>query len=239
MQEKIQKIIANAGITSRRKAEELIKEGRVTIDGEKVTKLGSRADATQDKIKVDGKLLTGNKKKIYIILNKPRRYITTLDDPQKRPSVAELLKKVKGRVFPVGRLDYDAEGLLLLTNDGALAHRLLHPRFEVPRTYLVKVKGVPGAEALKSLRTGVRLSDGMTFPAKVRFLEKSKKNSWIIITVTEGKNKLIKRMCDAVGYPVLKLKRTKFGPFSLGQLKPGEYRTIPPEEMEKLIIRNG
>ena len=239
MKERLQKIIANAGITSRRKAEKLIEEGRVSIDGRKVMKPGTLVDAQENRIRVDGKLISGAKRKIYILLNKPRGYITTLDDPQNRPTVIDLLKKVNVRVFPVGRLDYDAEGVLLLTNDGSLAHKLLHPRFAFPRTYVVKVKGLPDVRAIKTLRTGVRLSDGMTFPAKVRFLERTQRNSWIRITLTEGRNNLIKRMFMALGHPVLKLTRTKFGPFSLKGLDSGEYRLIPPEEMEKFMLGDG
>ncbi|MBW1679240.1 MAG: rRNA pseudouridine synthase [Deltaproteobacteria bacterium] len=235
MKVRIQKIIATSGITSRRKAEELIKEGRVTINGRKVAKPGTLADPGKDKIRVDGKLITGNNKKLYILLNKPRGYITSFDDPQNRPKVIDLLKKIKTRVFPVGRLDYIAEGLLLMTNDGSLAHRLLHPRFAVPRTYLVKVKGFPDFKTIKNLRTGIQLSDGMTFPGVVKFMEKTKKNSWVRITVKEGRNKLLKRMFAEVGHPVLKLTRIKFGPFSLGKLSPGEYRIISPEEVKKLV----
>jgi len=235
MKVRIQKIIANSGITSRRKAEALIKEGRVTIDGQKVSKPGTLADPQKDRIRVDGKLIPGDNKKIYILLYKPRGYITSLNDPQGRPKVIDLLKKIKANVFPVGRLDYNAEGALLLTNDGSLTQRLLHPRFAVPRTYLVKVKGFPDAKTIKALRTGIHLSDGITCPARVAFSEKTKKNSWVRITVKEGRNKLIRRLFAAVGHPVLKLKRIKFGPFSLGKLSPGEYRIISPEEVKKIF----
>jgi 23S rRNA pseudouridine2605 synthase len=236
MKERIQKIIANAGITSRRKAEELIRQGRVTIDGHTIEALGSLADISQEKLRVDGKLVAGKPENLYILLYKPKRYITTLDDPQQRPCVLNLVKGIKARIFPVGRLDYDAEGLLLLTNDGALTQKLLHPRYQIPRTYEVKVKGIPPDTAIRALRSGVRLSDGMTHPARVKFLEKTRKNnSWVGITVTEGRNKLIKRMFSAVGHPVLKLKRTRFGPFSLGKLKSGEYMVLSPAEIKKLI----
>jgi len=235
MKKRLQKIIAEAGITSRRKAEELIQEGRVSVDGRTITKLGTLADLEKNKIRVSGKLITGNKEKIYILLNKPLNYITSLDDPQDRPKVIDLLKKVHVRVFPVGRLDFDAEGLLLLTNDGVLAQRLLHPSFSVPRTYLVKVKGVPDIMTIKNLRGGIHLADGPTFPAKVVLFDKTKNNSWVRVTVTEGRNKLIKRMFSAVGHPVLKLKRITFGPFSLGNLKPADYVVLPPGEVRNLL----
>ena len=175
------------------------------VDGRRVTKLGSTVDPETSILTVDGKRINPTVQKTYVLLNKPPGYVTTLDDPQGRKTVIDLLN-VKGRVFPVGRLDYDAEGVLLLTNDGSLAHKLLHPRFAFPRTYLVKVKGLPDVRAIKTLRTGVRLSDGMTCPAKVRFLERKKRNSWIRITLTEGRNNLIKRMFMALGHPVLKLQ---------------------------------
>jgi 23S rRNA pseudouridine2605 synthase len=236
MKKRLQKIIAEAGITSRRKAEDLIQEGRVSVDGRTITKLGTLADLEKNKIRVNGKLITGDKEKIYILLNKPQNYITSLDDPQDRPKVIDLLKKVHVRVFPVGRLDFDAEGLLLLTNDGAFAQRLLHPSFSIPRTYLVKVKGVPDTMTIKNLRVGIHLSDGITSPAKVVLLfGKTKNNSWVRVTVTEGRNKLIKRMFSAVGHPVLKLKRITFGPFSLGNLKPGDYVVLPSGEINKLL----
>jgi 23S rRNA pseudouridine2605 synthase len=235
MKKRLQKIIAEAGITSRRKAENLIQEGRVSVDGRTITKLGTLADLEKNKIRFDGKLIIGNKEKIYILLNKPQNYITSLDDPQDRPKVIDLLKKVHVRVFPVGRLDFDAEGLLLLTNDGVLAQRLLHPSFSVPRTYLVKVKGMPDAMMIKNLRAGIHLSDGITSPAKVVLFAKTKNNSWARVTVTEGRNKLIKRMFAHLGHPVLKLKRITFGPFALGNLKPGHYVVLPPGEVKKLL----
>ena len=235
MKKRLQKIIAEAGITSRRKAENLIQEGRVSIDGRTITKLGTLADLEKNKIRVDGKLITGDKEKIYILLNKPQNYITSLDDPQDRPKVIDLLKKIHVRVFPVGRLDFDAEGLLLLTNDGALSQRLLHPSFSVPRTYLVKVKGVPDTMTIKNLRSGIHLPDGITSPAKMVLFAKTKNNSWLRVTVTEGRNKLIKRMFAEVGHPVLKLKRITFGPFSLGNLRPGAYTLLPVAEVRKLL----
>ncbi|MBN2467748.1 MAG: rRNA pseudouridine synthase [Deltaproteobacteria bacterium] len=235
MKMRLQKIIANAGIASRRKAEEMIAEGRVTINGKVVTKSGFLCDPKETRISIDGKLLKENGKKIYIILNKPRGYISTVNDPQKRPTVVELVKPLRMRVFPVGRLDYDAEGVILLTNDGEFAERIIHPRFRIPRTYVVKVKGFPGLSAIAALRRGIRLSDGMSAPARVRVVDKTKRNAWVRITVIEGRNRLIKRMFEAAGHPVLKLKRVKLGPFSLGHLKPGEYMLVSPQKIALLF----
>ena len=235
MKIRIQKIIADAGIASRRKAEEFITEGRVAVDHRTVTKLGSLADPRKNKITLDGKTIVQQNHKIYIILNKPRGYITSLHDPQNRPTVIDLIKNINVRVFPVGRLDYDAEGIILLTNDGEFAHKLLHPKFGVSRTYLVKVKGIPDAKNIKPLRTGIRLSDGRTLPAEVKFVNRTQRNSWFKVTVTEGRNRLIKRMFAAVGHPVLKLKRIKLGPFSLGDLKPGEYIMVSPDDITHYI----
>lgn len=235
MRVRVQKTIASSGIASRRKAEMLIKEGRVAVDGKKVTKLGTLADPQKSSITVDGKIISRADKKAYILLHKPRGYITSREDPQGRPKVTDLLKNIPVKVFPVGRLDYNAEGVLLLTNDGQFAQRLLHPKFAVSRTYLVKAKGFPDADAIRRLRTGVNLSDGMTLPARVTFLEKTHKNSWVRITVRQGKNRLIKRMFAAVEHPVLKLKRTGFGPFFLGKLEPGEYRMVSEKEVKKLF----
>lgn len=234
MKIRLQKIIADAGISSRRKAEALILEGRVLVSGRVVTCLGTKADPEKEFIEVDGRPLARTKEKVYIALHKPRGVITSRDDPEGRRTVSDLIQKVSAPVFPVGRLDYDAEGLLLLTNDGDLAQRLLHPRFAVPRTYLVKVRGVPSSGKIKSLREGILLSDGMSLPAKVRLVEETKTNSWLRITVREGRNRLIKRMCEAVGHPVLKLKRTAFGRISLGALKPGEFRFLSRAEVKKL-----
>jgi len=235
MKERLHKTIASAGVTSRRKAEVLIKEGRVTVNGKKVTELGTVTDPEKSKITVDGKPISGSNKKAYILLHKPRGYITTLDDPQGRAKVTDLLRNIPVKVFPVGRLDYSAEGLLFLTNDGDLAQRLAHPKFAVPRTYLVKAKGFPDSTAIKCLRAGVSLSDGVTLPAKVAFLKKTHNNSWLRITVRQGKNRMVKRMFTAVGHPVLKLTRIKFGPFSLGSLEPGEYRIVSEKEVKKFL----
>jgi len=233
-EERIHKIIARAGVTSRRKAEELILEGRVAVNGRRVTTLGTTVDPEKTVLTVDGKRINPQVEKIYVMVNKPRGYISSITDPQGRPTVVNLVKHLHTRVYPVGRLDYDAEGLLVLTNDGDLANRLLHPGYQVPRTYLVKVKGRPTPHVMRRLRAGVRLSDGPAVPLHVSFSDKTDKNSWISITVAEGRNNLIKRIFEAVGHRVLKLKRIRFGTLFLGDLAVGAYRELEPREVKKL-----
>lgn len=234
MQERLQKVIARAGVASRREAERLIRDGRVSVNRKTVTTLGTKVDPACDVIVVDGKKLTGPPAHLYILLHKPPGYVSTLRDPEKRPIVVDLLGSLGSRVFPVGRLDYDAEGLLLLTNDGLLAHRLHHPRYGIMRRYEVKVKGVPSEEALAGLRTGIQLEDGMTRPARAHFLRKAVNNSWIRITLSEGRNRQVKRMCAAVGHPAIKIKRVSFGPLLLGTLEPGRHRYLTREEVKSL-----
>jgi len=234
MLERIQKIMAHGGIASRREAERLILDGRVTLNGKVVEELGTKADTEKDYIKVNGKLITRPEPKTYVILFKPRGYVTTSKDPEGRPTVMELLEKVKVRVFPVGRLDYDTEGLILCTNDGDLAHRLQHPSHEIPKTYLVKVDGVPTQEGVLKLRNGVKLRDGMTAPARVKIIKKAEANSWLEIIIHEGRNRQIKRMFEAIGHTVIKLKREGLAFLTLGELKPGEFRHLNAEEVKNL-----
>lgn len=234
MLERIQKIMAQGGIASRREAERLILDGRVTLNGKVVEELGTKADTEKDYIKVNGRLITRPEPKTYIMLFKPRGYVTTSKDPEGRPTVMELLEKVKVRVFPVGRLDYDTEGLILCTNDGDLAHRLQHPSHEIPKTYLVKVDGVPTQDGIVKLRNGIKLKDGMTAPARVKIIKKAEANSWLEIIIHEGRNRQIKRMFEAIGHSVIKLKREGLAFLSLGDLKPAEYRHLTAEEIKKL-----
>lgn len=234
MLERIQKVIARAGIASRREAEKLISEGRVTLNGKVVEELGTKVDTDKDYIKVDGKLITRPEPKAYLILYKPRGYVTTTSDPEGRPTIMELLERVKGRVFPVGRLDYDTEGLILCTNDGDLTHRLQHPSHEVPKTYFAKVEGVPTPEEITKLRKGIKLEDGMTAPAKVKLVRKVEANSWLEITIHEGRNRQVKRMVEAIGHPIIKLKREGLAFLTLGDLKSGEFRHLTAEEIKKL-----
>ena len=226
--------MANAGIASRREAERMVMEGRVSVNGKVVKTLGFKADPSKDHIRVDGKRLTHFEPKVILLLNKPRGYLSTVKDPKGRPTVMDLLKIVKWRIYPVGRLDFDAEGLLLLTNDGGLANLLSHPRFSIPKTYLVKVAGVPEEKKLTRLKRGVMLEDGEAKAASCNLIRQREKNSWVRVVVTEGRNRLVKRMFSAIGHPVLKLKRIEYGPVQLGDLPFGQYRSLTPGEMGKL-----
>ena len=200
-----------------------------------MTLLGTKADPLKERIEVDGKLLNPWGPKIYILLYKPKGTISSASDPEGRPVVTELVKKAtKARVYPVGRLDYDAEGVLLLTNDGELTTKLIHPKYAIEKKYLVKVRGVPTDKTLKKLRAGIRLEDGLTAPARVRFVRATKENSWIEICVTEGRNHLIKRMCTAAGHPVSKLKRLEFAGLNLRGLKISEYKVLNDREVKRL-----
>jgi pseudouridine synthase len=232
--ERIQKILAKAGIASRREAERIVMEGRVAVNGNVIDALGFKADPLRDSIKVDGKRITGFGTKVTLLLNKPRGYLSTVKDPKGRPTVMDLLKNLRGRLYPVGRLDFDAEGLLLLTNDGDLANVLTHPRYSIPRTYLVKVGGVPDEKRLAKLIKGVMLEDGKARVTSVQMLRQKERNSWIQVVVTEGRNRLVKRMFSAIGHSVLKLKRVQYGPIQLGDLPFGQFRYLTPEEMAKL-----
>jgi 23S rRNA pseudouridine2605 synthase len=233
---RLQKVIADAGVASRRKAEDLIRQGRVTVNGEVATEMGLKVDPTRDHVKVDGRHLKPAAPKAYVILHKPKGVLTTLEGSggEDRPTVQHLLRGVKQRVFPVGRLDYDTEGLLLLTNDGELSQRLLHPRYHVPKTYLVKVQNVLDGAQIRMLERGVRLSDGMTGPAHIRKVRRTEENSWIELTIYEGRTHQVKRMLEAVGHRVLKLKRLRFGPLHLGDLAKGRYRFLSDREIHAL-----
>ena len=235
--ERLQKIMAAAGVASRRKAEELITSGHVQVNGKIVKELGTKADAESDHIRVNGKLLHGEQRHTYLLLNKPKGYVTTVSDPEKRPTVMDLVRGVKGRVYPVGRLDYASEGLLLLTNDGDLAHRLMKAASHVAKTYLVKVAGTPKEESIAKLRAGVSVAtdDGKrvrTSPAAVRIVKEAA-NPWYEITLIEGRNRQIRRMFEAVGHHVEKIKRVRYGPLTL-DVPPGEFRSLTLKEIERL-----
>jgi len=212
----------------------MVQEGRVTVNGKVVDSLGFKADSSKDHIKVDGKIITRFEPTVALLLNKPRGYLSTVKDPKGRPTVIDLLKNVPWRVYPAGRLDFDAEGLLLLTNDGEVANLLTHPRFSIPRTYLVKVTGVPEEQKLVRLRRGVMLEDGLASVVSVHVIRQREKNSWVEVVVTEGRNRLVKRMFSAIGHSVLKLKRVQFGPIRLGNLPFGQLRYLTSEEIAKL-----
>lgn len=235
--ERLQKIIAAAGVASRRKAEELISAGHVKVNGTVVTELGTKADAETDHIRVNGKLLDAAERHVYLLLNKPKGYVTTVSDPENRPTVMQLLRGIKKRVYPVGRLDYASEGLLLLTNDGGLANKLMKASSGVPKTYVVKVAGAPTNENLEKLRNGVSIStdDGRrvrTAPAAIK-LVKEGNNPWYEVTLIEGRNREIRRMFEKVGHHVEKIKRVRYGPLSL-DVPSGKFRELTPQEVDRL-----
>ncbi len=226
--ERLQKVLAAAGLGSRRACEELIADGRVTVDGE-LAALGRRVDPETARIAVDGVPMTVRPGVVYYLLNKPVGVVTTASDPQGRPTVVDLVP-ADPRVFPVGRLDADTEGLLLLTNDGDLAHRLTHPSFGVEKEYLAEVEGTPTPSAVRRLRTGIELEDGPTAPAKVVAVG----DRALRITIHEGRNRQVRRMCEAVGHPVVRLVRTRIGPLADRRLKPGEWRALTVAEVRAL-----
>ncbi len=226
--ERLQKVLARRGFGSRRAFEDLIAAGRVRVNGERAV-LGRRVDVDHDTIEVDGVRVGVRSGLVYYLLNKPRGVVTTASDPQGRPTVVELVP-LEPRVFPVGRLDADTEGLLVLTNDGELAHRLTHPSFGVDKEYLAHVRGDPHPAALRRLREGVDLDDGATAPARVTRVDEGV----LRITIHEGRNRQVRRMCEAVGHPVLRLVRTRIGPLADRRLKPGEWRPLEAGEVRAL-----
>ena len=231
---RLQKIIARSGITSRRKAEELIRKGLVTVNGETVMTLGSKVDPWLDHIKVNGRHLKSQPPDIFLMLNKPSGYISTLHDPAGRPTIKALVPKPSLRLFPVGRLDYDSEGLLLLTNNGDIAQACLHPARHVPKTYLIKIKGILEESEIQQLRHGLMLEDGVTAPAKVKKAGTAEANSWVEIMIHEGRKHQVKRMFEQIGHPVIRLKRIQFGPLNLGNLQPGQTRYLTDKEANNL-----
>ena len=234
MKERLQKYLARVGVASRRASEKLILERRVQVNGEIVTELGVKIDPLVDKIKVDGKLCKDRYKYTYIVLNKPAGYITTVKDPFERPTVLNLLKGFKHRVFPVGRLDKNTEGLLILTNDGEIAYRLTHPKHEVDKTYIAYVQGHVTESELKKLNRGVMLRDGLTSPAKSRILKFSQEGTYLEIKIHEGRKRQVRRMCIAIGHPVVYLKRISIGKIKLGGLRPGKWRFMTEDEINYL-----
>ena len=233
MEERIQKILARAGISSRRKAEALIAEGRVDVNGQVVTVLGTKVDARKDLIRVDGKLIAEPESLAYYVLYKPAGVVTTLSDPEGRHTVGNLVH-VNERVFPVGRLDYDAEGALLLTNDGELAHKLTHPKFGAKRTYLAKVRGRPSEKTLDRLRDGIKLEDGMAKPLDVDIHQHAERNTWIRLVVDEGRPHLIKRLFLAIDHPVQRLYRPDYAGISVEGMEPGAWRELRAVEVKLL-----
>ena len=230
--DRLQKVLARAGIGSRRACEQLIAEGRVTVDGEVAT-LGRRVDITTAVVEVDRVPVPVAPDLIAYVLNKPAGVVTTMSDPQGRATVANLVP-AQPRVFPVGRLDYDSEGLLVVTNDGELTQLLTHPRHGVAKTYLASVEGVPSAAALRALREGVELDDGRTAPARVAIVARDAAGAAIELVIHEGRNRQVRRMCDAIGHPVIRLVRTRIGPLHDERLAPGEWRRLQPAEVRAL-----
>jgi pseudouridine synthase len=233
---RLQKILSAAGVASRRAAEKLIVEGRVSVNGETTSELGTRADPDADDIRVDGRRIARPRRR-YIALHKPRGYVTTRSDPEHRPTVLDLLG-LKEYVYPIGRLDYDSEGLLLLTNDGGFAERLMHPRYGVEREYEARVRGVPEPAALRRLAQGVRIEGRRTAPAHVRLVETGRgargDQSIISVVLHEGRTRQVRNMCAAIGHPVVRLRRVRVGSIRLGTLKPGEFRELTRDEVRQL-----
>lgn len=231
---RINKLIARSGAASRREADRLIGMGRVSVNGEIVQQLGEKADDVRDRIEIDGRPIRVNIEPIYLMLNKPAGYLVTMKDPQKRATITDLLPARDMGVVPVGRLDFDSEGLLLLTNDGELANRLMHPRYRVGKKYRVWIKGHPETKALRLLEKGVVLDGRRTAPAKISRLNTGERSAGIAIEIREGRKREIRRMFDVIGHPVLSLKRVKFGGLSLGPLRSGRWRNLTPDEVASL-----
>jgi 23S rRNA pseudouridine2605 synthase len=237
MEQRLQKLIAAAGIASRRHAEELIIGGRVNVNGKTVTELGAKADAEKDHIKVNGKLinhLLKPRERVYVLLNKPRGYLTSMADPEGRPLVTDLVPSALGRLHPVGRLDFNTEGLLLLTDDGEFTNYVTAARNRVPKVYQAKVKGIPPEVAIARLRKGITLDDGVrTAPAEISRLRATAANSWFEVVLHEGRNQQIRRMFDAIGHSVVKLARVRIGPLVDEGFKPGEWRMLTSDEVKR------
>jgi 23S rRNA pseudouridine2605 synthase len=238
VQERLQKLIAEAGIASRRKAEELIKSGAVTVNGEVITKLGAKADPEKDHIKVEGKLINPkltNRKKVYFLLNKPKGVLSSTKDPKNRKLVIDFVPKKFGRVFPAGRLDYNTEGLIILTNDGNFANFIASSKI-VPKVYKVKVKGIPNEKAIERLRRGIKLKDGYkTAPAKIKQVKTTENNAWFEVTLYEGHNQQIRKMFDEIGHSVVKLRRVQIGHLTNKGLPLGQIRELSADEILKFF----
>jgi 23S rRNA pseudouridine2605 synthase len=237
MELRLQKLLAAAGVASRRDAEKLITARRVTVNGHVMSELGTKADPDVDTICVDGQPINLHPEKIYILLNKPRGYTSTREDPHAPRVVIDLVRDIDTHVYPVGRLDVDTEGMLLLTNDGDFAMKVTHPKHKIPKTYRVEARGLVSQEILAILARGIMLEDGFTAPAKTKVigLNTARQSSTVDITITEGRKRQVRRMFETVGHPVVRLTRTKIGNLTLGKLKPGEWRFLAPEEVDALV----
>jgi 23S rRNA pseudouridine2605 synthase len=233
---RLQKFLAQCGIASRRKAEEFIAAGRVAIDGQVVREMGISIIPGKVRITCDGKPVAARERLVYYLLNKPKGYVTTLSDPQGRPIVTSLIKGSDARLFPVGRLDLDTEGALILTNDGELAQKIQHPSHTTDKTYEALVKGCPGKDSILRLERGVLLEDKRTSPARVKILSRKGRNCLMQIIIHEGRKRQVKKMFDHIGHPVLHLKRTAYGKLALGRLPIGDYRQLNPSELKKIFL---
>lgn len=231
---RLQKFMAKAGVASRRKSEEIILDGKVSVNGNIIKELGYKVDPDNDEVKVNGKTISIEKKKLYIAINKPVGYITTVSDQFDRKTVIDLVPSVESRIYPVGRLDYDTSGLLLLTNDGDLTYKLTHPSHEIDKTYIAKVKGIPTNEELTDFKNGLRIENYVTSPAQIKILRKNNNSSILEITIHEGKNRQVRKMCDAINHPVIDLKRVRIGKIQLSDLKEGQYRYLDSKEIDYL-----
>ena len=231
---RLAKYLAEAGVASRRKAEELIMQGRVSVNGLVVKEKGCTINPGLDRVEFDGRIVVTREEKVYILLYKPAGYISSVFDPQGRPTVMDLLKDVNLRVYPVGRLDFDTEGLLLLSNDGEFTNLMIHPRYEITKTYQALVVGEPGEQSLCRLQEGIQLEDGITAPARVNILKTFTDKTLLEIEIHEGRKRQVKRMCQAIGHPVISLKRTALGFLNLQGVASGKYRFLIPEEVNKL-----
>ncbi|HKL49248.1 MAG TPA: pseudouridine synthase [Desulfuromonadales bacterium] len=233
MKQRLQKLLAQAGVASRRKSEDIIEAGRVSVNG-RIASLGESADPERDQVCIDGRPLPRMERKVCLLLNKPAGYVTTASDPEGRATVLDLIPKNLGRLFPVGRLDLTTEGVLLLTNDGDLAHRLTHPRHEIEKVYLVKVRGKLSRADLDKMESGLLLEDGMTAPAKVDAVRHTGRNTWFEMTLHEGRNRQVRRMCEAIGHQIVRLRRIRFAFLDLEGLQVGHYRHLSDTEKKRL-----
>ncbi len=236
---RINKYLSAAGVSSRREADRLIEQGRVKVNGKIVQTLGSKIDENKDRVEVDGKTVEGTQGKVYMLLNKPPEFLVTLKDPFQRPTIMDFLPKLKTRIFPVGRLDFDSEGLLLMTNDGELANRLIHPRYEIKKNYLVKIQGHPEKVQISRLERGIPIDGKKTAPAKIFPISSTPKRSLFKVELHEGRKREIRRMFEAIGYHVLLLRRIKFAGLTLDGLNPGDWRYLTDIEVQNLYKKVG
>ena len=233
--ERLQKYMSNCGIASRRKCEEIILAGRVTVNGNKITKIGCTVDPQKDKVYLDGKPIKKEKEKIYLIVNKPRGYVSTVSDPEGRKTVLDLVPQKKYRLYPIGRLDYASEGIIILTNDGDFAYKLSHPKFEIEKKYNVTVKGIFSQENSNIFRKGIQLEDGIAKADKCKILRYGADKTYLEITLNQGKNRQIRRMMEALGFEVIRLKRISIGTLEIERLKPGQTRPMSEDEIAQLL----